>query len=34
MIPKVGISEGKEPLFYNESHHAWREEVKNLFQRK
>ena len=30
MIPKVGISEGKEPLFYNESHHAWREEVRKF----
>ena len=34
MIPKVGISEGKEPLFYNESHHAWREEVKKFVSKE
>ena len=30
MIPKVGIAEGKEPLFYNDSHHAWRDEVRKF----
>ena len=34
MIPKVGISEGKEPLFYNESHHAWREEVRKFVSKE
>lgn len=30
MIPKVGVNAGKEPLFYNESHHAWREELRKF----
>ena len=34
MIPKVGISEGKDPLFYNDSHHAWREEVKKFVSKE
>ena len=34
MIPKVGVQEGKEPLFYNESHHAWREEVRKFVSKE
>ena len=30
MIPPAGITPGKENLFYNESHHAWREELKKF----
>jgi acyl-CoA dehydrogenase len=30
MIPPAGIAPGKENLFYNESHHAWREELKKF----
>ena len=30
MIPPAGIAPGKEKLFYNESHHAWREELKKF----
>ena len=30
MIPTAGITPGKENLFYNESHHAWREELKKF----
>ena len=30
MIPPAGIRPGKKDLFYNESHHAWREEVKKF----
>ena len=30
MIPTAGIAPGKENLFYNESHHAWREELKKF----
>ena len=30
MIPAAGIKPGKKDLFYNESHHAWREEVKKF----
>ena len=30
MIPAAGIEPGKKDLFYNESHHAWREEVKKF----
>ena len=30
MIPPAGIATGKENLFYNESHHAWREELKKF----
>ena len=34
MIPKVGVKEGKKPLFYNESHHAWREEVRKFVSKE
>ena len=30
MIPPAGISPGKENLFYNDSHHAWRKELKKF----
>ena len=30
MIPPAGIAPGKENLFYNESHHAWRKELKKF----
>ena len=30
MIPPAGIAPGKENLFYNESHNAWREELKKF----
>jgi acyl-CoA dehydrogenase len=30
MIPPAGIAPGKENLFYNESHHAWRQELKKF----
>ena len=30
MIPPAGIKPGKKNLFYNESHHAWREELKKF----
>ena len=30
MIPPAGIAPGKENLFYNDSHHAWREELKKF----
>jgi len=30
MIPPAGITPGKENLFYNESHNAWREELKKF----
>ena len=30
MIPPAGIAPGKENLFYNESHHSWREELKKF----
>ena len=30
MIPPAGIAPGKENLFYNESHHAWRDELKKF----
>ena len=30
MIPQAGIIPGKKNLFYNESHHAWREELRKF----
>ena len=30
MIPPAGITPGKENLFYNDSHHAWRKELKKF----
>jgi acyl-CoA dehydrogenase len=30
MIPPAGIAPGKEDLFYNESHNAWREELRKF----
>ena len=30
MIPPAGITPGKKNLFYNESHHAWRKELKKF----
>ena len=30
MIPPAGITPGKESLFYNDSHHAWRKELKKF----
>jgi len=30
MIPPAGITPGKKNLFYNDSHHAWRKELKKF----
>ncbi len=30
MIPPAGIAPGKEDLFYNDSHNAWREELRKF----
>ena len=30
MIPPAGITPGKGNLFYNDSHHAWRKELKKF----
>ena len=30
MIPPAGIAPGKEDLFYNDSHNAWRKELKKF----
>ena len=34
MIPPAGIEPGKSNLFYNESHHAWRAELRKFVSKE
>ena len=34
MIPPAGIEPGKNDLFYNESHHAWRQELRKFVSKE